>query len=276
MAKKIVTVFIRDTSINLLEMRDMRVQKWASLPLEPGLVSQGVVEDEDQVAARIKELFNLEKISDRKVIAGMSGLNSLYRLITLPELPEAIRDEAVRREAERVMPVSLDEVYLSYQHVPSPKGEIQVFLAVFPRNGADALLRTLRKAGLEPYLMDLAPLALCRIPNEPREPPLTRLPGLEQGVVRMGDELAAIIDDDHLEPRGGVADQRVAIGRGRLLDPRELLEGIEGKTGVQDAKHLWILVQPPSLPHRCRDGHHLAIAHGLGDEGLGDVRLTDR
>jgi type IV pilus assembly protein PilM len=32
----------------------------------------------------------------------------------------------------------------------------------------DALLRTMRQAGLEPYLMDLAPLALARIPDESR------------------------------------------------------------------------------------------------------------
>ena len=149
-------------------MKGMRVQKWASSPLEPGLVSQGVIQDEEQVAARVRELARLEKVSTRRVIAGLSGLNSLYRLITMPELPGAILDEAVKHEAARVMPVSLDEVYLSYQPVPSPKGEMRVFLAAYPRDGADTLIRTLRKAGLEPYLMDLAPLALCRIPNEPR------------------------------------------------------------------------------------------------------------
>ncbi len=168
MAKKIVTIFIRDTGINLLVMKGMKVQKWASLPLEPGLVAQGMIHDEDQVATRVRELYKLEKESPGGVIAGLSGLNSLYRLITLPELPGAILDEAVKHEAGRVMPVSLDEVYLSYQPVTAPKGEMRVFLAAYPRNGADSLLRTLRKAGLEPYLVDLAPLALCRIPNEPR------------------------------------------------------------------------------------------------------------
>jgi len=168
MAKKTVTIFIRDTNIHLLITKGMRVQKWASLPLEPGLVTQGVIHDEDRVATRIRELFKIEKEPTGKVIAGLSGLNSLYRLITLPELPGAILDEAVKHEAGRVMPVSLDEVYLAYQSVPAPRGEMRVFLAAYPRNGADALIRTLHKAGLDPYLIDLAPLALCRIPNEPR------------------------------------------------------------------------------------------------------------
>jgi outer membrane murein-binding lipoprotein Lpp len=43
-----------------------------------------------------------------------------------------------------------------------------MFLVTFPRNLVDALIRTLRQAGVKPYILDLAPLALCRIPNVPR------------------------------------------------------------------------------------------------------------
>ena len=168
MARKVTTLFIRDNSINLLVVRGRQVEKWASLLLEPGLVSQGLILNEAQVADKVKELFKLEGVTTRKVIAGLSGIDSLYRMITLPQLPEAIIPEAVRHEASRVIPVSLDEVYLSYQRTPAPRGETRVFLTAFPRNTTDALLRTLHQAGLEPYLMDLAPLALCRIPNEPR------------------------------------------------------------------------------------------------------------
>jgi len=162
------TLFIDDSNIRLLVTKGKRVQKWARLPLEPGLVRDGVIIDEDQVVDQLRELFKLQKVSARKVIAGISGLNSLYRLITLPELPEAVRAEAVRHEARRVIPVSLDQMHLAYQALPGPPGETRLFLAAFPRNTTDALIRTLRQAGVEPYLMDLAPLALCRTANEPR------------------------------------------------------------------------------------------------------------
>jgi Tfp pilus assembly protein PilN len=48
------------------------------------------------------------------------------------------------------------------------QGESRIFLTTFPRNLADALVRMLHQAGVRPYILDLAPLALCRIPNEPR------------------------------------------------------------------------------------------------------------
>ncbi len=168
MAKTVTTLFIRDDTVNLLVVEGKQIKKWASLPLEPGLVKQGLVLDEAQVADRVKELFKLEKASTANVIVGLSGHNSLYRLITLPELPEALIAEAVKHEARRVIPMPLDEVYLSYQLLPAPEGERRIFLAAYPRNITDALIRTLQRAGIELHIMDLAPLALCRILDEPQ------------------------------------------------------------------------------------------------------------
>jgi type IV pilus assembly protein PilM len=168
MAKRVTTLFIRDTSINLLVMKGRQVEKWASSPLEPGLVSQGLIVDEAQVADKVRQLFKETGAKASKVITAVSGHDSLYRIITMPELPEAVLPEAVRREAKRTIPTPLEEVYFSYQRLPAPKGEGRIFLVTFPRNLVDALVRTLRQAGVKPYTMDLAPLALCRIPNEPR------------------------------------------------------------------------------------------------------------
>ena len=169
MAKRVTTLFIRDTSVNLLVTRGERIEKWASLPLEPNLVSQGLIVDEEQVAARVKQIFKETGANPNRVVTALSGHDSLYRILTLPELPDAVLPEAVKREARRTIPTPLEEVYLSYQRLPSPtKGEIRVFLVTFPRNLVDALIRTLRKAGVKAYVMDLAPLCLARIPNEPR------------------------------------------------------------------------------------------------------------
>src|SRR4030042_754114 len=119
MAKRITTLFIRDTSINLLVMKGGQVEKWGSSTLEPGLVSQGLIVDEAQVADKIKQLFKETGAKTKKVITALSGHDSLYRIISLPELPEAILPEAIKREAKRTIPTPLDEVYFSYQRLPS-------------------------------------------------------------------------------------------------------------------------------------------------------------
>lgn len=168
MAEKVTTVFIEDTGIRLLIAKGRQVVRWASAPLEPGLVSGSVILDEPRVADKLKELFQRAEVSGGKVIAGLSGLNSLYRLITLPVLPKAILPEAVRREAGRVIPASLDEVYLSYQTIPAPSGETRALLAAYSRKETDVLVSTLRRAGLKPTMLDLSPLSLCRTLNKPK------------------------------------------------------------------------------------------------------------
>ena len=162
-----VTLYIEDSAIRLLVASGRRVDKWARVPLEAGLVSDGLILEETEVASRIQELFKLQKVGGRTVVAGLSGLNSVYRLISLPALPPEILSEAVEQEAGRVVPVPIDQVYLSYQTIPSPPQETRVFLAAYPRNTTDALLRTLQQAGLRADVLDVAPLALCRTVNVP-------------------------------------------------------------------------------------------------------------
>jgi len=168
MAKRVVTLYISDEAINLLVLEGKSVKQWANMPLEAGLVKEGLILDEEKVAGEINSLFSATGVGTRRVIAGINGLNSLYRLVTLPTLPEAILPEAIRKEAKRVIPVPLEEVYLSYQRLAGAEGEIRVFLAAFPRAVADAIYRTLSKANLVPYIMELAPLALSRLVNAPR------------------------------------------------------------------------------------------------------------
>ncbi len=166
MAKNVVTLYIDDSNLRLLVAKGKQIKKWADLPLEPGLIRDGVVLDEAKLAAKIRELLKAQRVKARKVITGLSGLHCLSRAITLPQLPKAMLAEAVRQEAEKALPVPLEQLYISWQIISVSKEEIQVFLAALPRNAADTSVETLRQAGVKPYLMDLAPLALTRVVKE--------------------------------------------------------------------------------------------------------------
>ena len=166
MAKEATTIYIDDSAIWILKTRGRQPRKWASMPLEPALVKDGAILDQDAVAGKVRELWQTQGIGTRKVIAGISGINCLYRLITLPELPKNILPEAVKRESARILAIPMGQVYLSWQTLPTLKGETLVYLVASPRNSVDALISTLRKARLNPYLMDLKPLALARTSTE--------------------------------------------------------------------------------------------------------------
>ncbi len=166
MAKKAVTIYIDDSGLKLLEAKGKEVKKWAALSITTGAVSEGVITDPEYVANELKELLDTHGVKRKKIIVGLSGLHCLYRVITLPVLPRSVLAEAVRSEAERILPVPIDEFYISWQIIHQSKDELRIFLVAYPREASDALVETLRQAHMEPHVVDLAPLALCRV--EPR------------------------------------------------------------------------------------------------------------
>jgi type IV pilus assembly protein PilM len=162
MAKKTVALYIDDTSIKLLVTHDKKIKKWADLPLEPGLVKNGVVLKDAEVAERIKQLLKVRKVSTKRINIGISGLHCLTRPLTLPQLPREMLEEAVRREAKRVLPVPLEQVSLAWQSISSQDEKTRVFLTALPSKNADALFRMLAQAGLKAELLDLKPLLVSR------------------------------------------------------------------------------------------------------------------
>ncbi len=161
-----VTLDIEDTSIKMLVVKGKQVEAVASLPLEPGLVRDGVVIDTATVSQRLTELLSAHGINEKKVVVSISGIHSIYRVVNLPQLPKGLLDEAVRQEMERVMPVPLNELYTSWQAISISDIETAMCIVGLPRNTVDAMLDTLNQAGLKPEAMDVKPLALARVADE--------------------------------------------------------------------------------------------------------------
>jgi type IV pilus assembly protein PilM len=168
MARKIA-LHIEDNCIKLVISRGTKVEGWATYNLEEGLVDHGVIIETDKVAAAITELLTLQNVTEKKVSVALSGINSIFRIITLPAVPAKMLPEAVANEASRILPVSMNDVYHSYQVLSSvQKDEFRLFLAAYPQISTDALLETMSKAHLKVETLELAPLALARCINAPK------------------------------------------------------------------------------------------------------------
>jgi Tfp pilus assembly protein PilN len=161
-----IALDIEDTSIKMMAVRGRRVETAVSLPLEPGLVHDGVITDTATVSRRIAELMSAQGINEKKVVVSISGIHSIYRTVKIPKLPKNLLNEAARREAERAMPVPLDELYTSWQAISVSDIETTLCIVGLPLNTVDAMLDTLRQAGLQPEAMDVRPLALARVADE--------------------------------------------------------------------------------------------------------------
>jgi type IV pilus assembly protein PilM len=161
-----VTLDIEDTRIKIMTIKGKHVDSAISQDIEPGLVEDGVIMDTSRMGQLLKQLMSDNKISEKRVIVGMTGIHSIYRMVKLPKLPVRMQAEAANREMGRVMPVPLNEVYTSWQAVDVSGEETAFCLVGLPRNSVDAMLNTLREAGLESRMMDVKPLAVARIIDE--------------------------------------------------------------------------------------------------------------
>ena len=112
MTNKIFTLYVDDTSLRLVVIKGKQIKEWAKLPLESSLVQGNTLIKEAEIAAKIKQLLQAMKVKPKKIMLGVSGLQCLTRPMTLPQLPNVMLDEAVKREAKRVLPVPLEQLYI--------------------------------------------------------------------------------------------------------------------------------------------------------------------
>lgn len=166
MPGNIVSLYINDVSLRLMVTRGKRIARLAEAPLETSLADIDTKEKETQLANKIKDLLKSNKINTRKIILGLSGLHCLTRPLVLPQLPRTMLKEAITRESQRVLPVPLEQLYLSWQIISVTGDKTYAYIVTIPREMADMAIRVVNQAGYKPYLMDIKPLALARLTKE--------------------------------------------------------------------------------------------------------------
>ena len=157
-----VTLDIDSTTIRLLEVGGGAVRKWASVSLEPDRVEEGVVSDQQTLGTMVKQLMTSSGIKVRKVIASVSGLYSISRILTVSRLPAGLTPhEAVLEMAKEIMPLSGDKLSISWQTITAGEGEQRFLVMGVPRDVIDGEVRSLKAVGLNPHILELKAMALA-------------------------------------------------------------------------------------------------------------------
>jgi len=166
MPGNIVSLYIDDVGCKLMVTHGKRIARVAEMPLDVNLANIDTREKETQLADKIKSFLKSNKINTRKIILGLSGLHCLTRPLVLPQLPRTMLKEAITRESHRVLPMPMDQLYLSWQIISTTVEKIYVYVVALPREMADMVIRVVNQAGYKPYMMDIKPLALARLSRE--------------------------------------------------------------------------------------------------------------
>ena len=160
-----ITLEISSTGIRLMEAEGGRVIRWASRSLEPGMFEEEVISDPLALSAVVKQLMASSGIKGRNVTAAVSGLYSLSRIVVVPNPPGGATTQMILEAAREVMPLSEDELYLSWQTIATIEEGQQVLVVGVPRDVLDSEVLALRAAGINPRILDLKTMALVRAVN---------------------------------------------------------------------------------------------------------------
>lgn len=284
-----VALVIESTDVRYLALRKGQVHTWGSVPLAQGLVSEGLVSNAVETGRVVDELFVRAKLNRDRVIAAIPGLRAIPRLLTLPKLQASLMEAAISREARKEMPVSLENLYLSWQIMPGGGEQQRIYLLGVPRDLVDAQYRTMQAAGVTLTSLDLKPLALVRAVNKPQAvivnleqdaldiilvvdylPAIMRTFNLGASFVtpqakmdRLISELSQTLrfyNDSHIN--APVSPSTPVCATGRLLNNREALDYMRNAAGRP--------VELPTPPIPCPDD--LPVAEYMTNLGLATKR----
>lgn len=153
---------ISDLSIKIIKLkkkgRFLSLASWAEAPIEPGIVEEEEIKNEDALVGIIKETMRRvqgEKLKTKNVIVSLPEKKAFLQVIQMPKMKAEELKTAVPFEAENYIPLPVEEVYLDFQTVPSFSSSseyIEVLLAAQPKKTTDPYVSCLKKAGLIPRL----------------------------------------------------------------------------------------------------------------------------
>lgn len=161
-----LTVNIDDDSLKIALFRGNRAVIAVEEPLIKGIVQNGLITDRKAVSQVITRTLTEHGIREKSVVASVSAVHSIYRVVSVPRLDKKLLTEVATREMERVSPVPVETLYISWQEVNISGSENALCFVGLPHENVDSVIDTLRMSGLDVSMMELKPLAVARVIDE--------------------------------------------------------------------------------------------------------------
>ena len=178
---------INDSSLKIAMFQKKKngfyIDSLGELKMDPGLIINGAVNNEDALAKAIKTLYGTvkgKKLKTRYAVCSLPEEESFLQVIQMPKMSEDELKSAILFEAENYIPLPIDQVYLDFQIItPLEKvsDHCDVLFVAMPKKIVDTYFSCIRKAGLIPLAFEVESQSISRalIKNEMCEQPIVIL-----------------------------------------------------------------------------------------------------
>lgn len=141
------------------------VENFGSVPVSPGAVRGGVVEDGKAVTSALRELWSHRRFRSKKVVLGLSHQQVLVRELTVPKLDGKDLRRALPFLVRETLPFPVEQALLDF-HALGPaadgSGGTDGLVVAAPKDAVVAAVEAVQRAGLFVEGVDLASFAAMR------------------------------------------------------------------------------------------------------------------
>jgi type IV pilus assembly protein PilM len=172
MSQRIVGLDIGTSAIRAVELTVGEgakpvLEAYGQVGLPPGTVVDGEIRDRAGAVQAIQRLWRDGGFSEKRVLIGVAGLRAITRELDMPMLPLDELDNAVRFQADEVIPFPMERTALSSKVIAQYTDKegaptLRVLVAAAHRDLIDSVVAVAQGAGLEPVGIDLNTAALVR------------------------------------------------------------------------------------------------------------------
>ena len=125
-----VAISLEPTELRYVTSDGKKVTGWGTEPLEPGVVTDGLITDPQLMSTMLAEFLKSKKLGGKRIVSSVAGIRSLPRILRLPKLPPKLVGEAIVHEAERQMPLPMSEMYVAHSYLEDRDDDSHYFVAV--------------------------------------------------------------------------------------------------------------------------------------------------
>lgn len=137
------------------------------LPIEYGIINDGIITDKEKLTASIKELLKRIGIKGENAVISISGHSSaIIKKITIPIMTEDELNISIKYEAEQYVPFDINDVEIDFQILgprPDIEGQMDVILIAAKKDVIKNYCDVVEQSGITPVIVDADSFALSNM-----------------------------------------------------------------------------------------------------------------
>lgn len=145
------TLSYDDKEIKVLQIQFSRFLCVGSAELESGVVSKGKILRKNLFAETLRKLLisiKPYKITTKQIMASVPESKVFIKILEIPKIDKEKIQEAINWQAESLLPVSPENVYLDWQQIAETSdNKIKILITACPKDVINSLIESLEENG---------------------------------------------------------------------------------------------------------------------------------